>query len=195
MNEHIFCVLSVLMAYLIGAIPTGYIIARLCGIRDITQHGSGNIGATNVARVLGKQFFVLVLLLDGVKAFLVVTVAQYFFDETWIIALISFSILIGNCYSLFLRGRGGKGVATSIGIMLSLNPQLFLFQLCVWVLGFILFRVVGIASIISAISLVCASLFMQSILLPYRFLYGAMGLLAFVRHDQNVRRYIQERRK
>ena len=101
---------TALLAYLIGAIPTGYLIARLKGVRDIRQHGSGNIGATNVSRLLGIHYFFIIFFLDAGKAFLFMnTIKPYFpIDYLYFFAGI---LLLGNTCSLFLRFRGGKGVA------------------------------------------------------------------------------------
>src|SRR5438128_1469670 len=112
----IISLIAMVGAYLIGSIPTGYLLAYAYGVKDITQHGSGNIGATNVARVMGKQFFLIVLLLDALKAYIVVIFAQNYVIEPLPLALVSMSVMLGNCFSIFLKGKGGKGIATGIGI-------------------------------------------------------------------------------
>ncbi len=140
------------IAYLIGAIPTGYLIARLQGIADIRQHGSGNIGATNVARLLGVKFFFLIFMLDALKSYGCLVGVSYYvslLDPSvsepacfWAAA----ALLIGNGYSVFLNGSGGKGVATSAGILLALFPMLVALLLGIWLVLLAITRTVGIAS-------------------------------------------------
>lgn len=134
-----------LIAYLIGAIPTGYLIARLQGIADIRQHGSGNIGATNVARLLGVKYFFLIFALDALKAsvYLFCLASAVSYQECLLAAA---ALLIGNGYSIFLRGTGGKGVATSAGILAVLYPTLVGILLIGWLLLVALTRTVGISS-------------------------------------------------
>src|SRR5690348_15473304 len=102
-------------AYLVGAIPTGYLIAKLKGITDIRQHGSGNIGATNVSRILGKHYFFLIFFLDAGKAYLFIHALKAHFSFNYLCIFASI-VLVGNGYSIFLRGSGGKGVATLFGL-------------------------------------------------------------------------------
>src|SRR5581483_8545951 len=107
--------------YLIGAIPCGYLIARACGINDIRNHGSGNTGATNVGRILGLKYFFLIFFLDCLKAYAVLAVlAHYGFEQSDLI-IPALALLVGNAFPLFLRFRGGKGVATSVGILAAIN--------------------------------------------------------------------------
>ena len=102
-------------AYLVGALPTGYLLCKYLWGVDITQHGSGNIGASNVARVLGRRYFLIIFLLDAAKAYVAVTVGQLLVPDTGY--MLAAAVLLGNAYSVFLGFRGGKGVASSVGIM------------------------------------------------------------------------------
>ena len=113
-------------AYLVGSIPTGYLIAKLAGIADIRSHGSGNIGATNVARLIGIHGFFLVLCIDALKAYAYLRYMQTITSQDVYLCAIALLILSGNIHSLFLGFRGGKGVATSIGIAAALMPGLFI---------------------------------------------------------------------
>ena len=135
-------------AYFVGAIPIGYLIARLKGIDDIRAHGSGNIGATNVSRVLGTPYFFLIFLLDAGKAYFFLHILQnyYAFDMLCVFAGI---LLLGNCYSIFLQGTGGKGVATLLGLIALLEPRSIPVLLGVWGIILLLTRTVGIASIVA----------------------------------------------
>ena len=136
----------ILLAYLIGAIPTGYLIAQLNGIADIRAHGSGNIGATNVSRFLGKHYFFIIFFLDAGKAFLFMHLIQPYchYNEAYLYAGI---ILFGNGYSIFLRGSGGKGMATLCGLLAQLYPTALVPLLTVWLVTLLITKTVGIASV------------------------------------------------
>lgn len=152
-------IVLIVVAYIIGSIPTGILIARLFGIKDIREHGSGSMGATNVARVLGKKFFVPIFLLDAGKAGLLIWLMQKYAAEwlpysPWAIVSIAIALLIGNGYSLFLRfGASGKGVATSVGILVALCPKLLILPFLVWLLVLFITRRIGIASVASLVAL------------------------------------------
>ncbi|MEO5766756.1 MAG: glycerol-3-phosphate acyltransferase, partial [Polyangia bacterium] len=110
-------------AYLLGSVPTGLLVARARGV-DIRTVGSGNIGATNVARGLGKGWAVVVLLCDALKGFLPVFLARQCPEcfSTTAVALAGLAAIVGHMFTIFLKGQGGKGVATSLGVALGLSP-------------------------------------------------------------------------
>ena len=143
--------LIALIAYLVGAIPTGFIVCRLKGINDIRKHGSGNIGATNVSRVLGKKFFLLILFIDGLKAFLFLFFLSYLNLSLMTLILSSVALLVGNRFSCFLKFSGGKGVGVSLGVFLALCPAAFLSFIFFWIVLFFVTKVVGVASVVSMI--------------------------------------------
>lgn len=175
-------------AYIIGSIPVGYLVARLAGVDDIREHGSGNIGATNVARTLGGRYFIPVFLLDFVKAYATTAFAAYFFPSPIYFYVMSVAYLVGNGYSLFLRGSGGKGVAATAGILTAYNPTLCVLVFATWALFFAKVRTVGIASVCSAaVAPVCALLMG----LPWHgilFVATVSGWIIF-RHMENIRNY------
>ena len=143
-----------LFAYLVGAIPTGYLLGRSFGI-DITKHGSGNIGATNVARVLGStKYFFLVFFLDFAKAAGFLYLARLLLQPTEQHQLYyAFLLLLGNAYSIFLGFQGGKGVATSFGILVMLfSHYVALVFLSTWLIVFPLARRVDIASLVAIVA-------------------------------------------
>ena len=145
-----------LCAYIIGAIPTGYIIARYKGINDIRNHGSGNIGATNVSRVLGLHYFFIIFLLDAGKAFFFIHAIKPYFDFDYLCIFASI-LLFGNGCSIFLHGTGGKGVATVAGLINALHPITAIVLFCVWSCIMIITRTVGMASVGAIICLpLCA---------------------------------------
>jgi glycerol-3-phosphate acyltransferase PlsY len=113
----------VLAAFLAGSIPFGVIVAKRRGI-DIRAQGSGNIGATNVARVMGLGPGLLVLVLDALKGATATILAERWCGFDWVIATAGFTAILGHCFSPFLKGKGGKGVATALGVFAILSPPL-----------------------------------------------------------------------
>ncbi len=180
-------------AYLIGAIPTGYIIARSSGISDIRAHGSGNIGATNVARILGLKYFFLVFFLDSVKAFLFLKMLVYFGLTDPVIFCAAGFLLVGNGFSVFLHFTGGKGVATAVGILAALAPHLLLCMIIPWSVLILLTKTMGVACVGAALTLPFFSLLMRDGALVF---YGTICIAAwiFVRHVPNMRAYFKQER-
>src|SRR5438105_2150337 len=120
-----------IISYLIGAIPVGYLIARFKGIVDIRKHGSGNIGATNVSRALGLPYFFLIFLIDAGKAFLTIWYLAPYATANFLYVCAA-AVLLGNGCSIFLQGSGGKGVATLFGLLVALQLSVILPLLMVW---------------------------------------------------------------
>jgi len=152
----------VLGAYLIGAIPTGVILTRLAGGEDIRSAGSGNIGATNVYRVAGRKLGVITLIGDCLKGAVPTLLAQQTFNlsETGV-ALVALAAFIGHCYPVYLGFKGGKGVATALGVFLVLSPLSVLCILAVFVLVLWKWRYISLASISSAASIPPLVLFFE----------------------------------
>lgn len=140
-------------AYLIGSIPVGYLIARMRGVSDIRNHGSGAIGATNVSRILGWRYFILVFVLDCLKAFICMMIVVNMFIQPYVISGCALALLLGNGFPLFLHFRGGKGVSTTMGILLATKPIVLLVLIPCWIALFLISRTVGIASCIALILL------------------------------------------
>ena len=145
--------LIALSAFLLGSIPTGYLVARAKGV-DIRKHGSGNIGATNVFRTLGKPLGVFVFLVDALKGFAAVWLAVQFGDgSNWAGIVAAVAVIAGHNYTPWLGFKGGKGIATSAGVLLALMPWAVLAIAVVWVLVFKISRYVSLASICAAAAL------------------------------------------
>ena len=125
--------LIVVAAFLAGSIPFGVIIAKHRGV-DIRKEGSGNIGATNVTRVMGLGAGALVLVLDALKGVAAVVLAQQWCGMDWVMALAGFVAILGHCFSPFLGGKGGKGVATALGAFIVLYPALAFVGIAVFLL-------------------------------------------------------------
>ncbi len=143
--------LLILAAYLIGAIPTGVILTRLVGGEDVRNAGSGNIGATNVYRVAGRKLGVITLVGDCLKGVIPLLIAQQGFNlSSSGIALVALAAFIGHCYPVYLGFKGGKGVATALGIFLVLSPLSVLCLLVVFVSVLWKSRYISLASISAA---------------------------------------------
>ena len=145
--------LAALGAFLLGSIPTGYLVARAKGV-DIRQHGSGNIGATNVFRTLGKPLGVLVFFIDALKGFGAVWLASHFGEAgPWTGIVAAVAAIAGHNYTPWLGCKGGKGIATSAGVLLALMPWAVLAIALVWIVVFKVSRYVSLASICAAAAL------------------------------------------
>ena len=167
-----------LSAYLVGSIPTGYLLAKYFFSVDLTRHGSGNIGATNAARVIGKKYFLIVFSLDFSKAFL-------FLALLIPSPLAAVALLVGNAYSPFLNFKGGKGVATSAGILAALFPVAVLaITTSIWVALIIYFRRVDVASLLSLLLTTILTIYFQTQELQLLLLF--MNCLVVWRHRKNM---------
>lgn len=187
---------TVLGAYFLGSIPTGFLVARWMRV-DITQVGSGNIGATNVFRILGKGPGLLVLFVDVAKGFLAVWAQISLMDLTrvaspWSSAVVAIGVVLGHNYTCWLGFKGGKGIATSAGALAALVPGPFLIIFITWILVFGLSRYVSLASIAAALALpIATALSLQGERsLPLVGLTTVLSALAIWRHVPNIRRLI-----
>lgn len=188
---------AVLISYLVGSIPTAYIFGKLYKGIDIRQHGSGNIGATNVFRVLGKGPGTFVLIVDIIKGILPVVLLPTFLglSEIYPKLLMAVGAVCGHNWTVFLNFKGGKGIATSLGVLIGLMitiPGLrlvVLLTLLVWVILFLSTAIVSISSIIAAIFLPIMMLLTNQ---PFEItLLGAVFcIFVVVRHRPNIQRLL-----
>ena len=181
-------------AYLLGSIPTGHLVARARGL-DIRKLGSGNIGATNVLRVMGKGPGILVLLADALKGVLAVWLLPIWliseadnFEIQRVIAALA--VLVGHSYPCWLGFKGGKGVATSAGVLAALVPSAFLIALAVFLFMLSLFRFVSLASITAAIVLPFAAAWTPPGAPAQIWLTTGIAALVVWRHRSNVQRLL-----
>ena len=180
-------ILLTIGGYLSGSIPTGVILAKLFGTKDIRQEGSGNIGATNVYRVLGKGLGALTLVGDVLKGVIPVILACTLAgDEIWI-AVVAFVTFLGHLFPVFLRFRGGKGVATALGIFLVIAPLMVPLAIISFVLVAMKWRYVSLGSL-TASALMPIFLCVAGYPIVYVNLSLAMGCLIFYRHRGNIKR-------
>ena len=180
--------LLLIVCYLVGAIPTGVILTRLAGAGDIRQAGSGNIGATNVYRVAGRTLGILTLVGDALKGVLPVAWAVLAHTYTpWEIAAVAAATFLGHLYPVYLRFKGGKGVATALGIFLVLSPLAVLVAFLVFAAILWKWRYVSLASISAAglIPLLVAALERSLPLFCATLFIAAMVI---VRHRANLER-------
>ena len=143
-------IITLLAAYIVGSLPMGFWIAQWMGMADVRRHGSGNIGATNVGRLLGSHLFFVVLFLDAFKAFFFLKCCMAIGLPPFMLMIGAYALLIGNSHSFLLQGSGGKGVATFAGIMFALNPLMCFALWLTWMAVLWYVRVVGIASAVTA---------------------------------------------
>lgn len=183
--------LTAVAAFLLGSLPTGYLVARSRGV-DIRQHGSGNIGATNVFRTLGKPLGISVFVIDALKGFAAVWLALYFVPGEWSGIVAAVAVIAGHNYTPWLGFKGGKGIATSAGVLLALMPLAVLAIAIVWFAVFFASRYVSLASICAsaALPLAVAALWWtgrggSAPLLVFALVISA---LAIWRHRSNIQR-------
>jgi acyl phosphate:glycerol-3-phosphate acyltransferase len=183
-------VLALVVAYLLGSLPSGHLAGRLRGV-DLRQVGSGNVGAANVFRTLGKKMGIAVLVADIGKGVAAVLVAQALTDDWW--PLVAGVVAVaGHIFPVWLRFRGGKGVATAAGVVIGLMPLVAAVVLPAWVLLVVLTRYTSVGSIVAAAAATpLAWAFGYD--WPYVALAGLMALAILVKHRSNMVRLVQRR--
>jgi glycerol-3-phosphate acyltransferase PlsY len=180
--------LVILFAYLIGSIPFGIIISKIMGLGNLRNIGSGNIGATNVLRTGNKLAAILTLIFDLLKGAIAVIITYYIFNDTTaqIAALSSF---LGHCFPIWLKFKGGKGVATFIGISLALYWPAGILICLTWVLTAFLSRISSLSALISSLSSI---LWVWILGVPSAvFVMTVLTILIWYRHIENIKRIIK----
>lgn len=190
MLDALISIAVVAVAYLMGAIPTGILVARLRGI-DIQKTGSGNIGATNVLRSVGPVAALVVVLLDPLKGVLAVWVPKALGLGPWWVAAAALAAVLGNVFNVFLRGRGGKGVATSFGVFVVIDPLVTLTGLVVFVLTLAFGRMVSLGSLVAVGSAPFMLLLLGEASVEKVLLVFALSGLMIWRHRENIGRLAQ----
>lgn len=186
-------VFVLIFSYLLGSIPNGYIFGKMFSNKDIRNYGSGNVGATNVARVAGLKIGLIVAILDIAKGFLVVYLAEILLFPEYAMTYVfiaSLLAIIGHNWSIFLSFNGGKGVATSVGIILRLFPYSLLILFIVWVILVISTRIVSLGSLLGAVTLPISVAFIYSTDLSYLLFSIIITLLVIFSHRSNIKRLI-----
>ncbi|MCK5768088.1 MAG: glycerol-3-phosphate 1-O-acyltransferase PlsY [Candidatus Atribacteria bacterium] len=187
--------LMIIICYLMGSMPFGYVVAKVVKKIDIRDYGSGNIGATNAFRVLGPWLASLVLIGDLLKGFLaIVFFYQLNIDNLFVIILGGLAVIGGHDWQIFLKFKGGKGIATTYGVFLALNPKIALLSALIWLIVIALTRYASLASILSLSVLVVLMLWFKQ---PQEYIiFGVIILaLALYRHRGNILRLKEGKEK
>jgi acyl phosphate:glycerol-3-phosphate acyltransferase len=174
-----------IVGYLIAAIPFGVLVSRLVTGSDVRKQGSGNIGATNVARLMGKKWGVLVLFLDALKGYMVVAIAAHFgnIDFANLVAVVA---VIGHCYPVYLKFKGGKGVATALGVLTALSPAVVGIAALIFIVVVGVSRRISAGSLTAALSVPVLAIFMASNVLPASGL--VIAAIVWWKHRENIKR-------
>ncbi len=181
-------------SYIVGAIPASFIMGKIARGIDLREHGSGNLGAANTFRVLGRRAAVPVLLFDIGKGFFAVWFVSGSMDGAiWFSLLAAVSVVIGHNYSVFVRFSGGKGVGTTAGAFLALAPYAVLICVVIWIVTLLLTRIVSLASMVAAV-LLPVSVYLSNLFLGAE-THGSVLLLSIVvavlviyKHRPNIQR-------
>lgn len=185
--------LFLILTYFIAAIPFGLVIAKVFAKTDIRQLGSKNIGATNVARVVGKKLGFVTLILDGMKGAVMVIIARFNFYELGDLHL--FLVLVGavavlaHVYPVYLRFKGGKGVATAIAVLFALDFPVGFLVLCFWIMSFCLFRISAVASLVAIFFSIIFSMIFDAPITQIFFCWF-LFILILIRHKENIIRLL-----
>jgi glycerol-3-phosphate acyltransferase PlsY len=181
-------ILVILISYILGSIPFGYIVSKLVKKIDIRDYGSGNIGATNTLRILGPFMALIVLIGDIGKGYLSIYLTHLIsHDNLFILTVAGLAVICGHDWSLFLKFKGGKGVATTFGVILALNPMISILAAIVWVIVIITTKYASLSSISALISIVIFTILFKQ---PYEYIIFSIIILilTIVRHKENIKR-------
>jgi acyl phosphate:glycerol-3-phosphate acyltransferase len=176
-------------AYLIGSISFGIIFSKLFGLPDPRTVGSGNIGATNIARSGKKLPAILTLLGDAFKGWLPVWMALQTDMLMWVVATVGLAVFLGHLYPIYHKFKGGKGVATALGVMLAISPMVALVAVIAWAIVFAISRISSLSAIVAAIVALIAAWF----LLPYKdYVLMILVMVVFLvwRHKTNIQKLL-----
>jgi len=187
-------IVFLIFAYLCGSIPFGLIITRAIGRTDIRKHGSGNIGATNVARILGRKWAITTFFLDGFKGLIPVVLANIFFKREFgdlFIVLTATLAVLGHIFPVWLKFKGGKGVSTTIFVLLAVNWALGLFFCLIWFNIFMLTRISALSALISIIATTLLASFFASFEILMMCLF--LCVIIIIRHKDNIKRILNKK--
>ncbi|WP_188350548.1 glycerol-3-phosphate 1-O-acyltransferase PlsY [Mammaliicoccus stepanovicii] len=173
----------IILSYLVGCFPSGLVLGKLFYKKDIREFGSGNLGATNTFRVLGKKAGFIVMFLDIFKGFIVVFFPLWFNVDIPSIFVGIFAV-IGHVFPIFLKFRGGKAVATSAGAVLGVHPLLLIILAIIFLSILFLTKYVSLSSIVASICCVIGAIFIGD--LPFLFVSIAIMVILLVRHQSNI---------
>jgi glycerol-3-phosphate acyltransferase PlsY len=178
--------LLILFAYLVGSIPIGVLLARLKG-KDPRKVGSGNIGATNVMRSAGKVLGILTLIGDVLKGFIPTFIAMRLGMPDLFIALVGLAVFSGHLFPVFLKFKGGKGVATGAGVFLAINPLVILISFIIFVIVFLIWKYVSLGSLVGT-AIIPLTFTLMKTPLEYILFSLLIACAVFIKHKDNLKR-------
>ncbi len=183
--------LFLIVTYLIAAIPFGLLVSEIFAGKDIREFGSKNIGATNVARVLGKKLGFITLILDGLKGAVMVVIARFIFSYAdglnIFLSLTAAVAVIGHIYPVYLKFKGGKGVATTLAVLFAVNPIIGLVNLISWIAIFLITRTSAISALGAIVITTIFALYSKA-LTEEILLCIFLMVIIFIRHKENIAR-------
>ncbi len=179
----------ILFSYFLGSFPTGYVIGKLIYKEDIRNYGSGNIGMSNVFRTFGPLPALITFLGDAFKGYFPVFLAIHFKLSISGIVVIALSSILGHVFSIYLKFKGGKGIATTFGIFFAINPYLGLLAGAVWILTLIISRYFSLGSLLATFSSIFFAWFLKMDI-HYIYLFILIFLLALYTHRENIKRLL-----
>ncbi len=183
----IYIICALLGGYLLGSVPFGLVITKMAGLGDIRNIGSGNIGATNVLRTGHKSLALLTLILDIGKGAAAVIIIEYFYPGLGLFS--GGGAFLGHVYSIFLKFKGGKGVATFLGILIALNPVVGLSCVAIWLLSTLIFRISSLSALMAALASPIISFYFANLNLAI--LASILCILIYLKHKDNIKRLIK----
>ncbi len=190
-------ILSSMLAYILGSIPFCYVLGKICGGVDLRKEGSGNVGATNLYRVCGIKMAFWGFLSDFLKGFSAVYLACDVFSVKGMFLLIpAFSVILGHVFPVFLKFKGGKAVSTVSGILLYLSPGAFVLVFAVFWLVYFSRKIVSLASVVSALTLIILSLsgyFFSFYPLNVSLFQFVVSVLILIFHRENIKKLLSGR--
>jgi glycerol-3-phosphate acyltransferase PlsY len=181
-------ILLLALAYIVGSIPFGLVVGKVFYGVDVRQHGSGNVGTTNVYRVLGKKAGTVVMICDILKGYVPAAIAAALFTP-WAAIFVAAAPVLGHIYSIFLKGRGGKGIATGAGVVLALVPLAFAIIFATWIVLILVTRYVSVASLVAAFLVPVLTIAFDEPL-PYKIAGVLVALLVWWAHRGNIKRLL-----
>jgi acyl phosphate:glycerol-3-phosphate acyltransferase len=193
MSEMVFnyeAVIWIVAAYLIGSISFGIIVSKVYGLPDPRSVGSGNIGATNVARSGKKSAAILTLLGDAFKGWLPVWMALHSIDLMWVVSLVGLAVFFGHLFPVFHQFKGGKGVATALGVMLGVSGWLALGAMLVWAITFAVSRISSLSALVAAVAAPIIAWFLLSPYPDYVWMVLVMTVFLIWRHKTNIQKLL-----
>lgn len=180
-------IIAASVSYFMGSLPFGLILSKLLGHGDLRKSGSGNIGATNAMRVGGKKLGIMTLVLDALKGIIPILIFLFLNFSGTLIALCGIMVVLGHIFPVWLKFKGGKGVATAVAVLLILMPSVGLIFVFTWLIVFALSKTVSLASLSAVL---CSAVAAYWFITPYFIMSLVLCALIFYKHKENIKRLL-----